>query len=491
MTNDDMRLVQEYAARQSEEAFAALVSRHTNLVYSTALRQVRDPQLAGEVTQVVFILLARKAASLGAKTILTGWLYRTACYVSGSALKRERRRQQREQEAFMQSKLDTHTDPTWTQLSPLLDEAMLRLSRKDRDALVLRFFEGRSLREIGSALGASEEAVKKRVNRALEKLRNSFAKRGVDSTTAIIAQTISAHSVHLAPETLANSITALALSKGAAASASTLTLIKGALKLMAWKKVNTAIVIAAIALLATTTTVVVKRTAFPNSWANDPNYWRLNNPPLASYPHVLILRPTRFAGHGGGIGIEDLIMQRDIGIPDLVSIAYGFRDTRIILPDDIAQSRPRQGYDLMLTLRLGPRKALRDAIARQFGLVGHPETFMTNVLLVTVANSDAPGLRPASSGPKQPPGWYGENWSLTIRDQPLDNFLSEYIESMVGQPVLNETGLTGRYNLRIQWRPQAGETDKSAFERALREQLGLELVSTNMPIEMLVVEKAK
>ena len=110
MTTDDMRLVREYAARQSESAFATLVSRHTNLVYSAALRQTRDPQLAEEVTQAVFIILARKAASLGEKTILTGWLYRTAGYVSSSALKRERRRQHREQEAYMQSELDTRSD---------------------------------------------------------------------------------------------------------------------------------------------------------------------------------------------------------------------------------------------------------------------------------------------------------------------------------------------------------------------------------------------
>ena len=163
MTNDDMRLVREYAAHQSESAFATLVSRHTNLVYSAALRQTRDPQLAEEVTQVVFIMLARKAATIGAKTILTGWLYRTACYVSGSALKRERRRQHREQEAFMQSELDAKVGSTWNQLSPLLDDAMLRLGQTDRDALVLRYFEGRSLNEVGSALGASEEAAKKRV----------------------------------------------------------------------------------------------------------------------------------------------------------------------------------------------------------------------------------------------------------------------------------------------------------------------------------------
>jgi RNA polymerase sigma factor (sigma-70 family) len=256
MTTDDMQLVREYAARQSESAFAALVSRHTNLVYSAALRQTRDPQLAEEVTQVVFILLARKAASLGEKTILTGWLYRTACYVSGSALKRERRRQHCEQEAFMQSELDAQAGPIWNQLSPLLDEAMLRLGQADRDALVLRYFEGRSLNEVGSALGASEDAAKKRVNRALEKLRSFFAKRGVDSTTAAIAENISAHSIQAAPVALAKSVTAVALAKGATASILTLTLIKGALKIMAWTKMKTAAVAGAALLLATGTTML-------------------------------------------------------------------------------------------------------------------------------------------------------------------------------------------------------------------------------------------
>ncbi len=257
MTNDNMRLVREYASRQSESAFAALVSRHTNLVYSAALRQTRDPQLAEEVTQVVFIILARKAASLGAKTILTGWLYRTAGYVSGSALKRELRRQHREQEAYMQSELDAQAGSTWKQLSPLLDEAMLRLGQTDRDVLVLRFFEGRSLNEVGHALGASEEAAKKRVNRALEKLRNFFAKRGVSSTTAIIAETISAHSVQAAPVALAKSITAVAFAKGATASTSTLTLVKGALKIMAWTKAKTAIVVGTAVILAAGTTAPI------------------------------------------------------------------------------------------------------------------------------------------------------------------------------------------------------------------------------------------
>src|SRR6202142_1191865 len=104
--NDDLTLLREYARGNSEEAFAALVTRHVNLVYSVALRQVRDPQLAEEITQAVFIILARKADSLGPKTILSGWLCRTARYASANALTIQRRRQRREQEAHMQTILN-------------------------------------------------------------------------------------------------------------------------------------------------------------------------------------------------------------------------------------------------------------------------------------------------------------------------------------------------------------------------------------------------
>jgi RNA polymerase sigma factor (sigma-70 family) len=268
--NDDLTLLREYAKRNSEAAFAALVSRHVNLVYSVALRSVRDPHLAGEITQAVFIILARKAESLGQQTILPGWLCRTARYAGANALTIQRRRQHREQEAHMQSILNeaaNEPSETWNQIAPLLDGAMEQLGQKDHDALVLRFFEGRNFKEVGAALGASEDAAKMRVNRALEKLRKFFTKRGVSSTTAILAGAISANSVQAAPVTLAKTVTAAAIAKGAAASGSTLTLIQGALKIMAWTKMKTAIGVG-ILLVAGVGTVAVKNNYFPS----EPSY---------------------------------------------------------------------------------------------------------------------------------------------------------------------------------------------------------------------------
>jgi RNA polymerase sigma factor (sigma-70 family) len=264
MLNDDITLLKEYAGSNSEAAFATLVTRHVNLVYSVALRQVRDAHLAEEITQAVFIILARKADSLGDQTILPGWLCRTARYAGANALTIQRRRQRREQEAHMQSILNEPAnapmpDETWNQIAPLLDGAMEQLGKKDHDAVVLRFFENKTFAEVGATLGASEDAAKMRVSRALEKLRKFFAKRGVSSTTAILAGAIAANSVQAAPVALAKSVTAAAIAKGAAASGSTLTLIKGALKIMAWTKTKTAVVAGVVLILAAgTTTVAIK-----------------------------------------------------------------------------------------------------------------------------------------------------------------------------------------------------------------------------------------
>lgn len=254
----DMDLLQDYDRHGSEAAFAELVQRHISLVYSVALRHVSIAAQAEEITQAVFIILARKAAGLRPHTILEGWLHETTRLTSLSFRRGERRRQFREQEAYMQSNLqESGDDPAWNRLAPLLDEAVSRLGKKDRDAVMLRFFKEKQLREVAAALQVSEAAAQRRVLRALEKLRKFFANRGVISTTATIAGAISANSVQAAPVALAKTVTAMAIAKGTTATASTLTLLKGSLKLMAWTKAKMAIVVGISVLLAAGTTTVV------------------------------------------------------------------------------------------------------------------------------------------------------------------------------------------------------------------------------------------
>src|SRR5258708_5522562 len=211
---DDSVLLREYVERDSEEAFATLVARHVNKVYSVARRHARNQHLSEEITQVVFVILARKSRQLGKRLCLSGWLCRRARLSAVTFVRSEIRRTRREQEAHMQNLLNESESEVWPQIAPLLDAAMAGLSEADHDAVALRFFDGKSMKEIGAALGASEDAVKMRVNRAVEKLRIFFTRRGIVCSAAALTAAISANSVHAAPIGLALTISTAAAHAG-------------------------------------------------------------------------------------------------------------------------------------------------------------------------------------------------------------------------------------------------------------------------------------
>src|SRR3954463_13929699 len=178
MSDTDMELIERYTRHHAEDAFAEIVRRHLGRVHSAALRQVRSPQLAEEVAQSAFINLARHAHRLGPDTILTAWLYQVTRREAIDVVRREARRQLREQVATEINAMNA-VAADWTDVEPLLDEAMHALDEADRAAVLLRYFENKSLREVGATLGSSDNAAQKRVSRAVERLREFFGKRGV------------------------------------------------------------------------------------------------------------------------------------------------------------------------------------------------------------------------------------------------------------------------------------------------------------------------
>jgi RNA polymerase sigma factor (sigma-70 family) len=218
----DLDLLQRYARDRDEDGFSELVRRHLNLVYSAALRQVRSPQLAEEVVQSAFTDLATNAGRLirGASSTdsLAPWLYQITRRSAIDVVRREGRRQLREQIAAEMNAINAST-ADWAHLEPLLDDAMATLDAADRAALLLRYFENKSPREVGRHLGLSDDTAQKRVGRAVERLREFFARRGVTIGASGLALVISANAVQAAPAGLAATISTAAALAGAALSA--------------------------------------------------------------------------------------------------------------------------------------------------------------------------------------------------------------------------------------------------------------------------------
>ena len=481
---DDIALLREFAATESESAFAALVEQHVNLVYSTALRSVGGAHAAQEITQAVFIILARKAKSLGAKTVLAGWLHQTTRLTAANFLRGEIRRQQREQEAYMQSTLNEPDASVWPQIAPLLDEALDRLGERARHAVVLRFFENKNLREVGAALGASEDAAKMRVNRALEKLRKMFAKRGMTLTAAAIAGAVSANSVHAAPAGLAKIISTVAVAKGAAASASTLTLIKGALKIMAWTKAKTAIVSGVVVLLAAgTATVTVKEIQEHRT-----HPWQVRNfdsRVLEQVPPQVMILPTIFPDSESWGSANGKLLGSGASVQDILRTTYGMSSARTVL----SVEPPPGKYDYIANLPRGSVEALQTELKRKFGVVGRREMRETDVLLLTVKYKNARGLKPSANHRNSSSSNEGSHYSFV--NLPLSS-LTDYLEYYLKIPVVDQTGLTNRFDIDLQLDEQDWQQrNPASLKQALVDQFGLELLSGREPVEMLVVEKAK
>ncbi|MEI9866510.1 MAG: sigma-70 family RNA polymerase sigma factor [Limisphaerales bacterium] len=226
----DLDLLGQFAREKSQDAFTTLVNRHVNLVYSAALRQVRLPQLAEEIAQSVFADLARVAATpssplsgndTSSPKTLTPWLYAVTRRTAIDVIRKESRRQLREQIAVEMNDMNA-TSADWTQIEPLLDDAMAALDETDRSAILLRYFENKNLREVGEALGTSDDAAQKRVSRAVERLREFFSKRNVTIGASGLAVVISANAVQAAPVGLALTIANTSL----AAAGTTLTFMK-------------------------------------------------------------------------------------------------------------------------------------------------------------------------------------------------------------------------------------------------------------------------
>ena len=230
---DDWSLIQRYVGGD-EAAFGELVNRYVNLVYSAARRQVENDSLAEEVTQAAFILLARKASSLSSGTVLAGWLYRTTRFLAQRAIRGEQRRLRREQEAFAMQQQSNEPDEGWKRIAPILDEAVAGLRETDRNAILLRFFHGKTFHETALALGMSEDATKKRVTRSLEKLRTFFAARGFTLSATALAGLLASHSAKAAPTSVASGAKAAALSGGAISG-----LALGALRATQWTVIKT------------------------------------------------------------------------------------------------------------------------------------------------------------------------------------------------------------------------------------------------------------
>lgn len=379
----------------------------------------------------------------------------------------------------MQSTTEEHQiDRQWELLSPLLDDAMARLREQDREAIVLRYFQGKSLREVGAVLGVDEFAAQKRVTRALEKLRTLFVKCGVVSTTTDIAEVIAAKSVQAVPAALIKSVTIVAMAKGIAAGGSSLLLLHGALKLMTWSKSKSAIVIVASLVAAIGTASAIYEKIWKQPYGESIDL-------LETAPPALIIRPSHFKPgeypSGGNFGTQSgKWMETCITVPDLLGLAYSSYVDRMVLPPEM----PKGTYDLMLTLPDHQMEALRAEIKKQFGLTAKKEERETDVLFVRIKDPAKLQAQATKNGEM-----VLDHGALISRMFDLEQAL----EVSLHKPVTDQTGTAAtNYNFNYDFklkRSEPIEKQMKYIKDTVLDRCGLEFIPGRERIEMLIVEK--
>lgn len=487
----DSDLIREYAASGSESAFVGLVNRHIALVYSAALRQMRDAHLAEDVTQAVFIVLAHKAGSLSRHTSLSGWLLQAARYAASAQIRAAIRRSRREHEATMHSTVtESREADVWQQLMPLLDEGLLALRDADRDVLVMRYFENKTAREIGGLLRISEEAAQRRAKRALEKLRKFFHKRGVRSTAALIAGAVSANSIQAVPPYLVKNATAVGVGRSIAADGSTALVIRVTLRKLAWARAKLALTVGAGLFLAAGAALI----AYQKGWTGKPA-WQVeaivsNSTTLEQMPPLVQIAPTRFSGGAGMRGVvrAGKIAGLNQPLEDIIRVAWGdipaaHEPAGLVSEVDL----PAGNFDYIASLRHDSAAALQQEIRRRFGIVARPEMRAADVLLLRLNDPNAAGFKlatpdntPQSRGVAGGRSWINANI----------NELTYFLEALLKVPIIDQTGLTQRYNFDLHWTPTAAPPKIDNLQPALMNQLGLKLIPERRPVALLVISKA-
>ena len=478
-----MQLLQEYVARQSDEAFAEIVRRHVNLVYSVALRHTDNPDHAQELTQAVFVILAQKAVRLSKDIILSGWLFQTARFTALTFLRGEARRQKREKEMMMESLLDdSQPEYSWKNLSGLLDEAIGQLGEKERHAIILRFIEGKSFSEVAEALGANQSAVQKRVGRGVDKLRAFFLQRGIKISAGALTVAIAGNSVQAAPANMASFITAGLAGKGAAGSSSALALAKTTQDSMAWIKLKAAVVTGSILVLSV---VGIVSAAIYALVATRPVQIELQSVGVQEGSPMLAVQPTTLSIQLGWTPAQPdgTTPGQRIPMDRMIGRAYGFTSARTIIP---ATWQPIR-HPYLSPLPQEDRRPLQSHLKKKFGLVGRREMQLADVLVLKVKNAGSPGLK--SSVTREP------NLNVVVgtetfmaTNHPITT-LAEFLEEYFGRPVVDQTSLRGRYDFSIKWTFTDPRIREAALKQALLDQLGLELIDSRERIEKIIIKQ--